>query len=113
MRRVGDALDRGSGIILFPEGGIYTKNPPIMVPFKNGAFRMAFDKQIPVIPVTLSYNHLILPDEKELLLRRSQAKIVFHEALNPNDFNSVEEMKERCYEIIQNQLFKDNGLVLK
>jgi len=113
MRRVGDALDQGSGIVLFPEGGIYTKNPPFMVPFKNGAFRMAFDKQIEVIPVTLSFNHLILPDEKELLLRRRPAKMVFHEALNPNDFNSDEEMKERCFEIIQNQLLVDNRTTLK
>lgn len=110
MRRAGEAIDRGSGIVLFPEGGIYTKNPPMMVPFKNGAFRLALDKQIPVIPVTLSYNHLILPDEKELLLRRTPAKMVFHEALIPEDFESDEDMKEKCFEVIQNQLLEDNGL---
>jgi 1-acyl-sn-glycerol-3-phosphate acyltransferase len=113
MRRAGEAIDRGSRIVLFPEGGIYTKNPPMMTPFKNGAFRLALEKQIPVIPVTLSYNHLILPDETNLLLRRKPAKIVFNEALNPCDFNSDEEMKKRCFEVIQKQLLKDNKLQIK
>jgi 1-acyl-sn-glycerol-3-phosphate acyltransferase len=35
MRRASEALDQGSGIVLFPEGGIFTKNPPKMIPF-NG-----------------------------------------------------------------------------
>ena len=41
MRRAGLALDRGSSLVLFPEGGIYTQNPPHLIPFKNGAFRLA------------------------------------------------------------------------
>lgn len=108
IRRAAEALDQGSGLVLFPEGGIYTQNPPLMVPFKNGAFRLAVDKQIPVIPVTLSYNHLILADQKELLLKRRNAKVVFHEALHPRDFDSDEAFKQQCYKVIQAQLLVDN-----
>ena len=113
MRRAAEAIDQGSGIVLFPEGGIYTKNPPMMIPFKNGAFRLAMEKQIPVIPVTLSFNHLILADDKELLLKRKPAKMVLHEALNPADFDSYEQMSQKCFEVIQNQLLKDNGLKIE
>lgn len=108
LRRAGEALDQGSGIVLFPEGGIYTKNPPKMIPFKNGAFRLAMEKQIPIIPVTLSYNHLILPDDSRLLLHQRTAKMVLHEALNPRDFESDEQIKEACFSTIQNQLDLDN-----
>lgn len=110
MRRAGLALDNGSGIVLFPEGGIYTQNPPQMVHFKNGAFRLAMEKQIPVIPVTLSYNHLILPDDGTLLLHRRPAKMVIHEALLPQNFNSEIELSAKCQEVIQNQLNLDNGI---
>ena len=110
MRRAGEVLDHGSSVVLFPEGGIYTKNPPQMVPFKNGAFRLAMEKQIQVIPVTLSFNHLILPDEKELLLRWKPAKMILHEALQPADFESDIQMNQKCFEVIQNQLLEDNGL---
>lgn len=108
MRRAGEALERGSGIVLFPEGGIYTKSPPKMIPFKNGAFRLAMEKQIPIIPVTLSFNHLILPDDSRLLLHRRSAKMVLHEALNPKDFETDDQLKDACFTTIQNQLDLDN-----
>lgn len=112
MRRAGEALDQGSGIVLFPEGGIYTQHPPKMIPFKNGAFRLAMEKQIPIIPVTLSFNHLILPDDSRLLLHRGAAKMVLHEALNPQDFESDEQFKDACFAKIQNQLDLDNQSIL-
>ena len=111
MRRAGLALEEGSGIVLFPEGGIYTQNPPKMIPFKNGAFRLALEKQIPVIPVTLSYNHLILPEDGKLLLHRKKAKMVLHTALDPRHFLTEEELSKKCSEVIQNQLDLDNGLI--
>lgn len=111
LRRTGEALDQGSGIILFPEGGIYTKQPPKMIPFKNGAFRLAMEKQIPIIPVTLSYNHLILPDDSRLLLHRQSAKMILHEGLNPKDFETEEQLRSACFAIIQNQLDLDNRLI--
>ena len=111
MRRAGEALDRGSSIILFPEGGIFTPKPPKMIPFKNGAFRLAMEKQIPVIPVTLSYNHLILPEDNQFLLYRRRAKMVFHHALDPGDFDSDINLKETCFAVIQQQLDSDNPVV--
>ncbi|MFN3759609.1 MAG: lysophospholipid acyltransferase family protein [Algoriphagus aquaeductus] len=108
MRRAGEAIDRGSGIVLFPEGGIYTQDPPRMVPFKNGAFRLAMEKQIPVVPVTLAYNHLILPDDGLLMLHRRPAKMVLHEVLEPKDFESEEALRDKCFEVIQQQLLEDN-----
>ena len=111
MRRAGEALDRGSSIILFPEGGIFTPKPPKMIPFKNGAFRLAMEKQIPVIPVTLSYNHLILPEDNQFLLYRRRAKMVFHQALDPGDFDSDINLKETCFAVIQQQLDSDNPVV--
>jgi 1-acyl-sn-glycerol-3-phosphate acyltransferase len=108
MRRAGLALDQGSSIVLFPEGGIYTQNPPHLVPFKNGAFRLAMEKQISIIPVTLSYNHVILADQKELIIKRMPAKMVLHQAINPANFTSDEALKQCCFEVIQEQLLKDN-----
>ncbi|MDF2159360.1 lysophospholipid acyltransferase family protein [Algoriphagus sp. CAU 1675] len=108
MRRAGLALESKSSIVLFPEGGIYTKNPPQMAPFKNGAFRLALDKQIPIIPVTLSYNHLILPDDGKFLMRLKRAKMVLHEAISPQPSDTEESLKQKCFEIIQRQLDEDN-----
>lgn len=107
MRRAGLALDHGTGVILFPEGGIYSKNPPQMIPFKNGAFRLAMEKQIPIIPVTLSYNHLILPDDGKFLLHRRKAKLILHPEIYASNSDTEETLKSKCFKLIQTQLDKD------
>lgn len=111
MRRAGLALDQGSSIVVFPEGGIYSQAPPSMVPFKNGAFRLALDKQIPIIPVTLAYNHLILPDEKKLRFDFHAAKIVLHEPIHPQEGMTEDELKQQSFATIQAQLYQDNPVV--
>jgi 1-acyl-sn-glycerol-3-phosphate acyltransferase len=108
MKRAGENLDAGSSVIIFPEGGIYTGQPPQMVPFKNGAFRLSIEKQIPIIPVTLSYNHLILPDDGKTVLRRRPAKMILHEALTPSPTETEDTLKEKCFGIIQKQLNLDS-----
>lgn len=108
MKLASLAMDAGSSIIIFPEGGIFTQSPPAMIPFKNGAFRMALEKQIPIIPVTLSYNHLILPDDGRLLLHWRQAKMVLHEAILPNAQYTEATLKEKCFQTIQHQLNQDH-----
>src|SRR5690606_4456358 len=60
------ALDQGKSLVIFPEGGIVSKYPPAMGEFKDGAFRAAIEKQIPIVPVTIPYNWIILPADKFL-----------------------------------------------
>lgn len=109
MKRAGMAIDESSSVIIFPEGGIFSKNPPTMIPFKNGAFRLALEKQISIIPVTLSYNHLILPDNGKLLLHWRRAKMVLHQPLIAEAEDTEESLRARCYQTIQNQLYLDNS----
>lgn len=110
MRRSILALENGSSIVIFPEGGIYTKDPPNMISFKNGAFKISISKQIPIIPVTLSYNHLILPDDGKLLLNWMPAKMVLHEAILPSTDDTEDTLNRKCFEVIQKQLNKDSEI---
>ncbi|MEL7148527.1 MAG: lysophospholipid acyltransferase family protein, partial [Bacteroidota bacterium] len=63
LKRAMEALDQGFSLMVFPEGGIFAKEPPKMVSFKNGAFKAAITKNVPLVPVTLPYNFLMLPDD--------------------------------------------------
>ncbi|SHM45978.1 1-acyl-sn-glycerol-3-phosphate acyltransferase [Cyclobacterium lianum] len=105
------ALEQKSSVVFFPEGGISSQQPPQMARFKDGAFKVALDKQIPIIPITLSYNHLILPDDGRFLLRYKPVKVVVHPpiAVEGLDYKDVGMLKERCYRTIQDQLWKDNA----
>ncbi len=60
-----DAIDRGECIAMYPEGTIPVSTPR-MKPFKNGAFRMAMDKQVPIVPVTWIQNERILKEPSRL-----------------------------------------------
>lgn len=47
-----DKLNKGVSIAIFPEGGIKPEAPKL-APFHAGAFRMAIEKQLPIVPVTI------------------------------------------------------------
>lgn len=100
------AIDDGKSLIIFPEGGIYSEHPPQMIPFKDGAFRAAIEKQIPIVPVTIPFNWIILPDEKPLLLRWRLMKVIFHEPIETTDYtlDSLETLKELVFETINKEL---------
>lgn len=103
-----EALDKGYNLCIFPEGGILTKQPPRMTRFKDGAFRMAIEKQIPVLPVTLPYNWIILPDKSPLRLRYHKAEVVFHEPIETKGLtlDDADMLKQKVFRIIDNELHR-------
>jgi 1-acyl-sn-glycerol-3-phosphate acyltransferase len=85
MVRSFQALDEGKSLIIFPEGGIVTEREPILGPFKDGAFRASIEKQIPIVPVTIPFNWIILPAD-EFLMNWRPLKIIFHEPIDPSGY---------------------------
>ena len=93
-----------------PEGGILTKNPPQMVTFKEGAFRISVNEQIPIVPVTIPYNHILLPDEKSLLMHSGVIYMKVHKPIWPGgtDDEAVKKIKQQCRAVIEEELKKYN-----
>lgn len=52
--RAGEELEKGHSMFLYPEGTISSKGK--LMPFKNGAFRLAIEKQVPVVPIVFLNN---------------------------------------------------------
>lgn len=53
-------IDKGRNIAIFPEGAIPDLDAPKMKGFKNGAFKMAIEKQVPIVPMTFVTNWKLL-----------------------------------------------------
>jgi 1-acyl-sn-glycerol-3-phosphate acyltransferase len=106
IKRSSKAIDEGKSLMIFPEGGIATKHPPHMVKFKDGAFRVAIEKQIPIVPVTIPFNWIILPDQPTLLLNRRLMKVIFHEPVDTRGYTleRIEDLKEKVFAIINQEL---------
>jgi 1-acyl-sn-glycerol-3-phosphate acyltransferase len=60
MRAITD-LEKNISISIFPEATIHACSPQLG-PMKNGAFKLAIEKQVPIVPVVYIDNWKILPD---------------------------------------------------
>jgi len=105
LQRSQEALDEGKSLVIYPEGGIISKQPPHLAKFKDGAFRAAIEKQVAVVPVTIPYNYIIMPDPPQYLYPQ-QIVVVFHEPIETRGMTleNVDELKQRVFEIIQAEL---------
>lgn len=100
------AIEDGKSLVIYPEGGMMTQQAPQMVPFKNGAFRAAIEKQIAIVPVTIPFNWIILPDQSPLRLNRGKVKVIFHEPIETArlTLEDINELKEKVYNTIDEEL---------
>jgi len=107
MKQTMEALEAGKSLVIYPEGGIITKRDPVMAPFKDGAFRAAIEKQIPIVPVTIPYNWIILPAD-QFLLHRHLVKVIFHEPIDPTGLTleDIGTLKDKTRNVIEAELKK-------
>jgi len=54
-------LNQGLSICIYPEGGVSEDQSILLDAFKDGAFRLAIDHQIPIIPMSLPDNKAHFP----------------------------------------------------
>ncbi|MBL0341559.1 MAG: 1-acyl-sn-glycerol-3-phosphate acyltransferase [Bacteroidetes bacterium] len=105
--RAGSDIDKGISIAIFPEATI-PACAPILGRYKNGAFKLAIDKQIPIVPVVYLDNWRILPDG----VRRKTggmpgvSRVVIHDPIPTKGLNDsdLDHLKKKVHEVIQNTL---------
>lgn len=101
-------IGKGYSILVYPEG---TQNPKkfTLLPFKPGAFKMAVDMQVPIVPVTCYNNLDRLPHQKDLFKLRpggpGKVKIRVGKPIFPEECdNNPEELKQKVYNIVLQNL---------
>ena len=94
-------------MVVFPEGSrTYTGK---MVRFKKGAYQMAADQHLPIIPITLNGPFDVLPIGS-LNLRRHCMEMVIHPAISTDgkdvSHKGLQEMAKVTQEIIASSLWE-------
>ncbi len=56
--RCAEEIEKGNSVYIFPEGTISSEAK--LNQFKNGAFKLAIDKQVPIVPIAYSQNWKLL-----------------------------------------------------
>ncbi len=101
-RGVKALLDNRS-LVIFPEGGIRSKNFPRMEKnLKEGAFQMAAKTNREIIPVSLLNNYQMMDDEK-FILKPGRIDIIFHAPIVCMN-RDISEAKEEFYSVVQESL---------
>lgn len=105
--KASDRLADGTNVVIFPEGTI-SKLAPRMRPFKNGAFKIAAQLQMPIVPVTFVNNYKLLSDSMKFgaSARPGKAKVIIHDPIYPDsaDEQDLLTLREKCREVIASGL---------
>jgi len=100
-------LDQGLSICIFPEG-LVPEESVTLAPFKNGAFRLAIEHQIPIVPMTFY-------DVKKRFSWTffsgwpGKLRVRIHKFIPTNGLtiDDMEALKEKAYDLIHDELVND------
>lgn len=107
LERCGLELDKGNSVTLFPEGTI-PEDVPNMLPFKVGAFKLAIEKQLPIVPITFlsNYKRMQLGSLFKAKAGPGLAKVVAHEPIQTRGMSSEDlvPLQDKVYHLINQEL---------
>ncbi|MBS0001416.1 MAG: 1-acyl-sn-glycerol-3-phosphate acyltransferase [Cyclobacteriaceae bacterium] len=103
IEKAKDKIKGGTSVVFFPEGS--RSRTEEMLPFKKGAYRFAFDLNLPILPVTINGTRKILPPGT-LDIRPGRAEIYIHPPVDIKKFGveNIAGLMEHTRETIQSVL---------
>ncbi|MGQ0828756.1 MAG: lysophospholipid acyltransferase family protein [Bacteroidota bacterium] len=109
--RAGTDMDKGHSVFLFPEGTISSDGR--LRGFKNGAFRLAIEKQVPIVPITFLNNWKMLQNGGyfKAIGKPGICKTVVHEPISTVGMTEKDliSLRTKVYDIIQKELNNYNN----
>ena len=86
-----------------------------LLPFKKGPFYLAMECGVPVVPITITGTHYIMPKTR-FAIKPGIATVIFHPPIEPSDFGSRECLMEKVRAAIDSGLpeeFRQSASVAK
>lgn len=102
-----ERVKRGNSILVFPEGTRNRSDEIPLNPFYAGAFRIAVDLQIPIVPVTFLGTRDVFPNGS-LPLHPAKITCVFGKPIETLGLQSkdVNRLKDESFEVIEKTLLE-------
>ncbi len=93
----------GTSVLFFPEG-VRSKDGNLL-DFKKGAFRMALDLELPILPITINNTHNILP-AGTMNLFPGKANMIIHPAIDTKGYHdeNITELMNKVRDKISSKL---------
>ena len=105
-----EKLNQGLSIAIFPEG-LVPEEQVTLAPFKNGAFRLAIEHQIPIVPMTF-YDVKKRFSWKFFSGFPGKLRVKIHEFIQTDGLtlDDMEATKQKAYTIIHDELIGDKTI---
>lgn len=107
----GKLIDQGLSQVIYPEGTISSEGR--LKPFKNGAFKLAIEKQVPIVPVVNLNNWLFLQNGGFFKShgRPGIARIVVGEPISTEGMTekNLSELRDKVHNFIKEELESYHG----
>ncbi|ALL05360.1 acyl-phosphate glycerol 3-phosphate acyltransferase [Pedobacter sp. PACM 27299] len=108
FKKAGERLEAGWSLIIFPEGGIDGLHyPPVLQSFKNGPFRLAIEKNLAIVPVSLSdVWKKMWDDGSKYGSTPGICDIYIHQPVTTHNLTltDADQLKERIFNLINSKL---------
>tara|TARA_B100000780_G_C20928379_1_gene370024 strand:- start:227 stop:676 length:450 start_codon:yes stop_codon:yes gene_type:complete len=103
-KHASERISQGVGITIFPEGGIPNHEVKLQR-FKNGAFRMAIEQNVALVPVTFGDNKICMPSDR-LQGSPGKLKVFVHKPIEAGTYTTetIHEFKDFVFKTINDKL---------
>ncbi len=105
-------VKKGWSIMIFPEGGIPDNDNPRMIEFKQGAFQLAKNLKVPIVPISFTNNHKLFSDPTNIFgpARPGISHVHIHEFITGEEIEAMsqEELSQKCFDIINAPIVEAN-----
>ena len=101
VRNATQVVKQGIHMTIFVEG--HRSFDGKLLPFKKGPFYLAQECHVPVVPVTISGSHFVMPKGR-FAMKCGTVTLIFHQPIEPGEFGTREELMEKVRAVINNGL---------
>src|SRR5205809_3561727 len=98
VRAAADVIKQGINMTIYIEG--HRSFDGKLLPFKKGPFYLAMESGVPVVPVTITGTHYVMP-KRRFAIKPALVTIIFHDPIEPRDFGSRDLLMERVRHVIE------------
>ena len=105
MRRAGEKIRDGGSVAIFPEGS--RSHSGDIGAFKRGAFLLAIEAQVPVIPVTIINAHDVF-NEKKRIARPGVIRVEFGDPIDISGWDRKD--ISRLVELVRGEMERVLGI---
>lgn len=101
VRTSKQVVQQGLNMTIYVEG--HRSFDGKLLPFKKGPFYLAMECGVPIVPITIVGTHELMPKGR-FAIKPGLVTVIFHPAIEPQEFGSRESLMEKVRRVIESGL---------